>query len=370
MTEYVVPEHLAGAIVTVDLDAIVSNYQLLRDSAKGAITAAVVKADAYGLGMARVAPALAAAGCEVFFVAHVSEGIQLRELLPDTEIHILNGLLSGAEAAYGDHRLIPVLGSLNEVDRWIAQCGDTPLACDIHIDTGMLRLGLPADELNELAADPARLQCLDVQLVMSHFASADVENTNQSARQLMAFRASREKLPMGRTNLANSAGIFLGAEYRGDVVRPGIALYGCNPTPWTENPMRPVITLSAQILQVRHVAPGETVSYGATHAVDKPSKIATVATGYADGYLRSLSDTGYGFISGIRVPVLGRVTMDMIMLDVSEIAEDKCRPGMWVELIGSHVTVDDVAAAAGTIGHEIMTSIGARYHRRYIGGEN
>ncbi len=369
MTDHVVPEHLAGAVVTVDLDAIVSNYKLLRETANAAVTGAVVKADAYGLGMARVAPALAAAGCEVFFVAHVSEGIQLRKLLSNAEIHILNGLLSGAEAAYSDHRLIPVLGSLNEIDRWNAHCGDTSLDCDIHIDTGMLRLGLPPDELDALAADVNRLQSLDIQLVMSHFASADVEGTDQSARQLAAFRAARKKLPMGRTSFANSAGIFLGGDFLGDVVRPGIALYGCNPTPWAANPMRPVVSLSARILQVRQVAPGESVSYGATHVVDKPGKIATVAAGYADGYLRSLSGAGYGFIDAVRVPILGRVTMDMIMLDVTDVAEDKCRPGMAVELLGAQVTVDDVAHAAGTIGHEVMTGLGARYHRRYIGGD-
>lgn len=364
-----VPENLAGAVVTIDLDAIAANYRFLRDQAGDAETAAVVKADAYGLGLEHVAPVLAAAGCRTFFVAHVGEGVALRELLPEAEIHVLNGLIGGAEDTYQKYRLTPALGSLDEIDRWLALCGDAPLPCDIHVDSGMLRLGLPTDELTQLSRDQDRLQRLDLRLVMSHFASADVENASQNEQQLASFKQARALLPMGRTSFANSAGIFLGGEYRGDVVRPGIALYGCNPTPWLENPMRPVVTLKARILQIRNAAPGERVSYGATHTIDKPTVIATVSVGYADGYLRSLSASGFGFIDNTRVRVLGRVTMDLIMLDVTDVAPEKCRPGDWVELIGPNVSVDTVADAAGTIGHEILTGLGRRYHRRYLGGE-
>ena len=363
-----ISEDIAGAVVAIDLDAIADNYRLLRDWAQGAETAAVVKADAYGTGMARVAPVVASAVCKTFFVAHVGEGVELRAVLPNANIHILNGLLHGAEDSYGRHALIPVLSSLDEVDRWISKCGDAFLPCDLHIDTGMLRLGLPPDEVDILAGDVDRLNKLDINLVVSHFASADVENSDQSGRQLATFQAARKLLPMGRTSLANSSGIFLGGDYLGDVVRPGIALYGCNPTPWTQNPMRPVVTLMARILQRRNATPGETVSYGATHTIEKPTKIATVSAGYADGYLRSLSAKGYGFIDGTRLPILGRVTMDMIMLDVSEVLEEKCRPGQWVELIGGHISADDIANAAGTISHEILTGLGDRYHRRYVSG--
>ena len=370
MHDLSVPEHLAGAILTIDLDALVDNYLDLRARAGGAVTGGVVKADAYGLGMAEVAPALADAGCEVFFVAHVSEGVALRALLPNAEIHILNGLLPGAGGAYRDHRLVPVLGSLLEIDHWIEFCGTSPLPCDLHVDTGMLRLGLPTDELTVLAKDRARLDKLNVNLVMSHFASADEEGTDQNARQLAAFTEAREKLSMGRSCFANSAGIFLGGDYLGDVVRPGVALYGINPTPWTDNPMRTVATLKAKILQVRQAAPGETVSYGATHTIDHPTRIATVAAGYADGYKRSLSGVGCGYIAGRRVPVLGRVTMDLTMFDVGAVAQEDCKPGDWIELMGPNISVDEVAASAGTIGYEILTGMGRRYHRSYVGGGN
>lgn len=229
-----VPEGLAGAILTIDLDAVVANYLLLRERA-ATETAAVVKATAYGLGADRVASKLWDAGCRIFFVAHPAEGIELRAVLPDAEIHVLNGLLPDT-AAYVAHRLVPVLGSLAEIARWRAEGSGRP--CDIHVDTGMLRLGLAPAELARLAAEPKHLAGLDVRFVMSHFASADDEGTPQNAAQLRAFQAAREVLPMGRTSFANSAGIFLGPEYRGDVARAGFALYGGNPTPWAPNPMR------------------------------------------------------------------------------------------------------------------------------------
>lgn len=361
-----IPEPLAGAVLTVDLDAIAANYALLRDAARGAEAAAVVKADAYGLGAERVAPVLAEAGCGTFFVAHVGEGVALRRILPDAEIHILNGLLPDAAEAYVAHRLIPALGSLDDIRRWRADARTRARPCDIHVDTGMLRLGLPPDELAALADDPAPLAGLDVRLVMSHFASADDAQAAQNRAQLAEFRAARDILPMGRTSFANSSGIFLGPEYRGDVVRPGVALYGCNPTPWRENPMRPVVSLMGRVLQVRDALPGENVSYGATFTVEKSMRIATVGVGYADGYPRSLSGRAEGFIDGVALPVLGRVTMDLIMLDASTVAADNCRPGAWVELIGPHMPVDTLADAAGTIGYEILTSLGSRYHRRYL----
>jgi alanine racemase len=362
-----VPEDLAGAILTIDLDAVVANYRLLRERA-ATETAAVVKADAYGLGAARVAPRLWGAGCRIFFVAHPAEGIQLRAILPtEAEIHILNGLLPDT-AAYVAHRLIPALGSLVEIERWRAAGGGH--ACDIHVDTGMLRLGLAPAELARLAAEPGCLDGLDVRFVMSHFASADDDATPQNAAQAEAFRRTREILPMGLTSFANSAGIFLGPEYRGDVVRAGFSLYGGSPTPWTQNPMRQTVKLMGRVLAVRDAEPGDTVSYGATYKVEKPMRIATVGVGYADGYPRSLSGRGHGHIDGVRLDVLGRVTMDLIMLDASAVPADNCRPGAWVELIGPNVPLDAVAEAAGTIGYEILTSLGPRYHRRYLPDEN
>ena len=370
MTNNSIKENLAGAVLTIDLDAIVANYSLLCDKAKSAKVGAVVKANAYGTGMSRVAPVLAAAGCEIFFVAHVSEGIKLRNLLPDIEIHVLNGLLSGSEAAYVQHTLIPVLGSIDEIDRWINFCGKTRHTCDLHVDTGMLRLGLPAYELEQLLEKNHRLESLSINLVLSHLASADIEDSPQNVKQLESYHSARQRLPMGSSSFANSAGIFLGNKFLGDVVRPGIALYGCNPTPWKSNPMHPVVSLKTKILQRREAFPGETISYGATYRIEKPTKIATVSVGYADGYLRSLSGKGFGVVNGIQLPVLGRVTMDMIMLDVSKVPEEKSRPGNWVELIGDSISVDDLADAAGTIPHEILTNLGSRYHRCYVNGSS
>ncbi len=357
-------ECLTTAILDIDLDAVVANYRSLLDRLGGVASGAVVKADGYGLGAARIGPALATAGCREFFVAHVSEGIALRRHLPDSHIHILNGLLPGAEAAYREHRLIPVLGSLGEIDAWRG----SSLPCDIHVDTGMLRLGLPPSELGQLADDPSRLDGLDIGLVISHLASADEPDSPQNAEQLEAFRAARRILPQGRACLANSSGVFLGADYHFDLARPGVALYGVAPVPGQPNPLQPVVTLKARILQVRDARPPETVGYGAAHAVTTPARIATLGVGYADGYLRSLSGRAQGFIEDTPVPVVGRVSMDLITLDVTAVAEPLTRPGQWVELIGANNPIDAVALAAGTIGYEILTNLGPRYHRTYSGG--
>ncbi len=368
MTGPDIPEAHAGAVLRVDLDAVCANYRTLLDRLGGVASAAVVKADGYGLGAGRVGPALRDAGCKVFFVAHVEEGIALRGLLPDAEIHILNGLLPGAEEAYGEHGLMPVLGSLGEIEGWRVFCGDAPLPCDLHVDTGMLRLGLPPNELAAIEADPAMIAGLRVVNVISHLASADEPDSPQNVQQLGAFRKVRRVLPTGRACLANSSGIFLGPDYHFDLARPGVALFGVAPIPGEPNPMAQVVRLQGKIVQVRAVDAPQTVGYGATHRIQGPGRIATVPVGYADGYLRSLSNQGYGYIGDIRVPIVGRVSMDLITLDVSAVPEDRARPGAWIDLIGPHNPVDDVARTAGTIGYEILTSLGSRYHRAYAGG--
>jgi len=359
------PEHLAGAVLSIDLDAVAANYRTVLKHLGGVPSAAVVKANGYGLGADKVAPALAAAGCSVFCVAHVGEGVALRGILPDAEIHILNGFLPSAAEAYAEHRLIPSLGSLGEIAGWKTFCGDSPLPCNIHVDTGILRLGLPPGELTAIADDLSMVDGLDVRHVMSHLASADETGSAQNHQQLAAFRKARAILPMGKAWFANSSGVFLGSDYHFDLARPGVALYGVNPTPDAANPMTGTVRLSARIAQIRDAQPGETVGYGATHKITEPTKIATLPVGYADGYLRSLSGTGSGTIDGIPVPLVGRVSMDLITLDVTDVPEAKRQPGQWVELIGPDNPVDAVAAAAGTIGYEILTSLGARYHRIY-----
>jgi len=365
-----IPEHLAGAVLSIDLDAVAENYKTLCRQLNGVECGAVVKANAYGLGAERVAPVLASAGCREFFVAHIDEGIWLRRVLPDTPIHILNGLYEGAEEAFAEHDLIPALGSLHEVTLWKRFCGDTPLPCDLHIDTGMLRLGFPPNELAKIADDPNLIAGLDTQLVLSHLASADDVTSQQNAEQLAAFNRVRQIIPQGRASFCNSSGIFLGSDYHFNLGRPGVALYGANPTPARSNPMRATISLKARISQVRNAKVPEHVGYNATYAITRPTRVATAPVGYADGVLRSLSNRSCGYIGEHRVPLIGRVSMDLITFDVSDVPEVQAQPGQWIEMIGPHHTVDDMAKDADTIGYEILTSLGRRYHRVYKGGDD
>lgn len=368
---------LAGAVLTVDLDAVAANWHLLCERARPAGCAAVVKADAYGLGAAHVVPVLAAAGCRTFFVATPMEGIAVRRILGDAAVrdavvYVLAGAPAGAEALFVRHGLRPVLNGRADVDAWAAHArseGAGPAPAALHVDTGMARLGLPADELAALIADPAPLAAFPLALVMSHFACADEPGHPMNARQRDAFRAAVARLPAAPTSLANSAGLFLGPDFRGDVVRPGIALYGGAPTAGAANPMRPVVRLDARILQRREIDRNSTVGYGASYRARRVSRIATVAVGYADGFLRSLSNAGRAVIGGRDVPIVGRVSMDLITLDVTDVAEEASRPGAVVQLIGPERPVDTIAAEAGTIAYEILTALGSRYHRVYLGAD-
>jgi len=364
------PPETAGALLTIDLDAVAANWRLLQGRAERATSAAVIKADAYGLGADRVGPALKAAGCQVFFVALVNEGMALRKVLPDAEIHVLGGILPGSEDALAEHRLIPVLNSLGDIERWsqFTAVRDTKLAADLHLDTGMSRLGLDDRELEKVTADPGRLGGITLSVLLSHLACADEPGHPLNRQQLDAFQRALKSLPPARTSLANSSGIFLGSEFHFDLVRPGAALYGISPVPGKENPMAQTVRLEGKILQIRDVDTPKTVGYGARYQVTGPARIATVAVGYADGYLRSLSNKGSAYFGDIRAPVVGRVSMDLITLDVSHVPEHLIYPGATADLIGPHCTVDDVARDAGTIGYEILTGLGARYHRIYTGG--
>ncbi len=357
------------ATLTIDLAAVAANFRSLASRLAGARCGAVVKADAYGLGLSEIAPALAAAGCRDFFIADLDEGIALRRLLGEAAIYVLNGPAAGTAAEFEEHRLFPVLNDLTQVAEWAAHArGRGGLSAALHVDTGMSRLGLPAQEAATLAREPERLADVHLACVMSHLACADEPDHPLNARQLDAFRAARAGLPTAPASLANSAGIFLGPEYHFDLARPGAALYGLRPVMERPNPLAPAIRLEAPILQVRDVDSPMTVGYGATYQVPRRGRIATVPVGYADGYLRSLSNRGSAFIGDIRVPVVGRVSMDLITLDVSDVPAALARPGARVELIGPHYTVDDLAADAGTIGYEILTSLGRRFSRRYPEG--
>jgi len=363
----------ACGLLTIDLAAIVENYRrLLSAHARNAV-APVVKADAYGLGVARVAPVLAKAGAKEFFVAQLGEAIALRQTLdaltPGCIIYVLNGLQSGTEKDFIAHDLRPVLNSLAEIESWsnLASSEARALAAALHVDTGMNRLGLPAQELDRLAGNTNLLDGIEIALLMSHLACAEEPDHPLNEAQRKRFEAARGRLPPCRASFANSSGVFLDQSYHFDLARPGVALYGANPTPGKPSPMRQVIRLQGKILQVRDIDAGQTVGYGAAHKATGPTRIATVGAGYADGYLRALSNRASAWIDERKAPVVGRVSMDLITLDVSDFPEGVTRPGMLVDLLPPDGGVDGLAADAGTIGYEILTSLGRRYHRTYQG---
>jgi alanine racemase len=353
----------------INLDAVTSNYVTLCQQLSDRTTCgACVKADAYGLGQEQIVRALNTAGCQDFFVAYVEGGIALRHILPEARIHVFSGLVGSAVDDFVHHNLNPILNSLDDIRIW-SESG-TSQAADIHLDTGMLRLGLPPDEFSVLANNLSLLDGMNIDVIMSHLSCAEVPGHPKNVEQLGAFTEIRKILPMGRASLANSSAIYLGPEYHFDLVRPGVALYGVNPTPYAITPMTQVVKLQGKILQVRSVDTPQTVGYGATHQVKGPGRIATVGTGYADGYLRFLSGCGTARVGEYLVPVVGPVSMDMITLDITQVPESLCLPGATVDLIGPHHDVDALATEAGTIGYEILTSMGQRHHRIYHGGDS
>ncbi|RVT89651.1 alanine racemase [Rhodovarius crocodyli] len=359
----------AGAVLSIDLGAIQANWRSLQARLGAATCAAVMKADAYGLGAAQVGPALAAAGCTHFFVAHLAEGIALRPHLPEGAlIHVLHGCFAGTEAECAAHGLIPVLNSPSQLAAWAALgiARGKRLPALIQLDTGMARFGFSEAELRQVVADGRALAAIELRAVMSHLACADEAAHPANAAQRARFDALRALLPAAPASLAASSGIFLGPDFHYQLARPGVALYGVNPTPGQLNPMQPVVRLDARVIQLRDVPAGTPVGYGHTARTAGPARLATIAVGYADGYLRAGSNKGAAWFAGIPLPLLGRVSMDSIILDASALPEGALHEGALVSLIGPERDVDAVGADAGTIGYEILTSLGARYHRRYL----
>ena len=364
------PDH-SGALLSIDLDAICANWRLLKEMLGPADCAAVVKADAYGLDASRVAPALARAGCGHFFVAHLDEAIALRPHLPAAaRLYVLHGAPPGVEAEFLVHDLIPVLNSLPQVDAWsrLARAEQRALPALLQVDTGMARLGLSAGELADIVADPGRLHGIQLRYLMSHLACAEAQDDPTNALQLKHFRAALAAFPQIPGCFANSSGIFLGRDYHFGLARPGAALYGIAPVAGAANPMRAVIRLQGKVIQTRQIEAGTGVGYGLSWRAAHTSRIATVAVGYADGYLRSLSNRGLARVNGVELPLVGKVSMDTITLDVSALPADALPTGSLVDLIDDSHGVDAVAQRAGTIGYEILTSLGGRYARHYIGG--
>ncbi|MGL4408442.1 MAG: alanine racemase [Zoogloea sp.] len=358
----------AGAILRIDLDALCANWQDLRARlAPGTRCAAVLKADAYGLGAHRVGPALYEAGCRHFFVAHTAEGITLRSLLPDAaRIYVLHGPVPGSETDFLAHHLIPVLNSPRQIEGWqtLARHRGQTLPAVLQVDTGMARMGLaPAD----LAALPELARCPGIEwlFVMSHLAVAEDPAHPANAEQLERFRHALARFPGVEGCLANSSGIFLGADYHFGMVRPGAALYGVAPQVGQPNPMRPVIQLCSRIIQLRDIAAGTPVGYGQSWCAQRPSRIATITVGYADGYLRSLGNRGQVYYGSQALPVVGKVSMDTLTIDVTDLPPDTLQEGEFLDLACPWQGVDAIADQAGTIGYEVLTSLGRRYTRIY-----
>lgn len=372
------PEGLAGAVLTIDLPAIQENWRRLAARAAPAECGAAVKGNAYGLGIGPVARSLWAAGCRSFFVARPMEGAELRGLLPrEAVIYVLDGLFPGQAEFYARQDLRPALIAYEEAQEWTAfgRIYGRQLPCALHFDTGINRLGFSISALALLQADSLTRNGLNITLLMSHLACADEPSHPLNLRQRDAFAALRAQFPGIPASFANSSGIFLGPDYAQDLVRPGIALYGGNPLPGAPNPMLPVARLHGTVLQVRDVPAGDTVGYGASWTAGKPSRIAVLGAGYKDGVPRALSSREPGgpaqvHIAGVKCPIVGRISMDMMGVDVTALPLNAVTRGTRAEIIGDNITIDDAAAWAGTISYELLTRLGQRYARVYSGPES
>lgn len=358
-----------SGVLTIHLKALADNYRLFQDKVgEGRAVAGVVKADAYGLGLKPVVETLLALDCPQFFVATLEEALRFREISQDVPVAVLGGLFTGAEETYTQHDITPVLNTPDDITRWAKMAKDKQdtLAAIIHFDTGMNRLGLSKNEAHKLIEAPEALDGINVQAVMSHFACADETSHPLTKKQAHDFANLAQHFPNAQKSLANSPGLFRDEAYHYDLVRPGYALYGGNPTPETDNPMAPTVSLEARILQIRGCEAGQSIGYGASHIFDKETATATVGLGYADGFLRSGSNSATLYWNGQPCPVIGRVSMDLVTVDLSGLRGDLPQQGDGLEILGSNQGVDDLADAAGTIGYEILTSLGKRYQRTYI----
>jgi alanine racemase len=361
------PDFPHTARLTVDLDALADNYRRLRQLALPGRCAAVVKADAYGLGMAAVAARLAAEGCSTFFVATAREALELRGQLADSQIGVFEGVPVGAEQLFLDGGIVPVVNTLEELTRWVAAGEGARVPTILHIDTGMTRLGFDAGEVRELAAHSSLLNRIDLRFTMTHLACADDPAHPLTSQQLARFAQLRALLPEAPTSIGNSAGLLRGADSSGDLARPGIALYGGQGLAGGPFTPTPVVRWQGRILQVRQITETTTIGYDATRTLEPPTVVATIAVGYADGYRRALGDAGRVGVGTRLAPVVGRVSMDLISVDVSECDAGEVCPGSWVDLIGGHIGLEALAAQAGTISYELLTGLGQRSERVYKG---
>lgn len=362
-----------GGQLSIDLGALARNWRALDKVSAGALTAAVVKADAYGTGIDMASRALHAAGARFFFVATPDEGIAVRAAVPDAHIFVLYGLYPGAANLYIRQNLMPVLSSMSMLEEWLAKCVERNEAypAGFHFDTGINRLGF---RLNEAALVRERIDALGYapQMIMSHLACADIPNHEKNRTQLALFGSVRSQFPTIPASLANSAGLMSGRDYHFQMVRPGIALYGGRAVTGRKNPMQPVVTLHVPILQITEARTGESVGYGAAYTLNRNSRLAVLGYGYADGFFRSMSGTnlhsgGKVFIRGKACPVVGRISMDLTIVDVTELGSDLPNPGEGAEVLGPNIGIDEQAELGGTICYEFLTSLKGRYSRNYVG---
>ncbi len=364
----------AGAVgtIAIDLAAVASNWRALAAKVRPASCGAVIKADAYGVGAERVIPTLVEAGCGTFFIATPDEAEETRRLAPAAAIYALDGV-AGAADLYARTQIWPVLSTPDEIESWSrsASALGRRLPAALHIDTGLNRLGLPVRETRRLAGDPSALAAIDLALLISHLACADNPRDPKNRDQLVAFETLSALFPGVPRSLAASDGLMLGPDYCFDLVRPGYALYGGQASETSPAPVRPALVVRARILAVADVTPGETVGYAATWRAKRPTRIATIAAGYADGVPRHASAPdgrpgGHVVIAGALAPIVGRVSMDLITVDVTDLPADLVRPGQFATLIGDGLTLEDVGRVSGTIGYEILTRLGRRFERVYV----
>ena len=374
-------EDIAGGRLTIDLGALTDNWLHLSRLANDAECAAVVKANAYGCEIEPVVKALSAKGCRTFFVALPDEGRRARAAAPDAEIFILNGLFENSASYLIEHKLNPVLGSLEEIELWAATAKNdsAALPCAVQMDSGMSRMGISAREAQRLVTQDHLMKFLDIKLFMTHYACADDIGHAKTEVQREIFKQTANLFPNARLSAANSAATLQASGHEFDLVRPGIALYGGEALNDVPNPMKPVVTLEGRINKIREAKKGDTVGYGASETLIRDTRIAYLSLGYADGYHRASSHMGVGmrFVSepakgafnGHILNGIGRISMDLCAFDITDISENEIKQGDWIELFGNTIAIDDVARAAGTIGYELLTGLGNRYSRTYLNAD-
>tara|TARA_B100001540_G_scaffold297319_1_gene299826 strand:+ start:931 stop:2052 length:1122 start_codon:yes stop_codon:yes gene_type:complete len=352
--------------LSVNLGAVIENSRHIRRLAPHSECAAMVKADAYGLGLKEISQALYKDGIRTFFVASLTEAVSLRSIVAlDADVYVLNGYFSGQAAQYLKYQLRPVLNSLPQIECWLGDItGDSGALAALHIDTGMNRLGLSGVETDRLLADKNLMNTIRLSLLMSHLACADQPEHPYNKSQLEKFKAISTAFPGIPKSLANSAGVLLGEEYHFDMVRPGLALYGGAPCP-PISPFENVFTAQGKVLQLREVDAGSSVGYGATHTFRDPARIATVNVGYADGYLQCFNGCGQVYFKGQQLSVLGKVSMDLLAVDVTAVPDRDINVGDDIELFGPHETLLAASRRGHISQYEILTLLGKRYKRSY-----